>query len=218
MIRISNGEIVGATEDGTIACMKINSITNEWEFFEIYDTIKIRDLSQAEYLQKLYGADYQLLQSSLPCDLMYYSFAKNSDVTILCYYQESVIRIFDNKYSLIWEDSDKKLMRDTIYSVALEKNAFWVAYPTSNIIAKYSLDNQEKLLELTKRDGLCYPESICVQNDGLYICNMGTNKLLKYSDVKGVRRAIKFKEPIWEYVVVGNLSYVRLKSGIYLIQ
>ena len=185
-------------------------------YYQYNINVGLIEISSNQYLTYKYGNEHQKLQKKLSNELQLYNFGRNCDgAIILSCFQESMIRIFNKTYDLLWEDIKQELFIDTIYDVKIEKDCFWVAYPTAQMVIKYSLNNKQKLLELTETEGLCYPESLSLWEGHLYICNMGSKELLTLDANNKINVAIKFEEPIWEYAKTTQDEYVKLESGIY---
>jgi len=182
-----------------------------------YDGI-LKKVNEKEYFQKKYGNACEKIWTVYGNSMTSSIFDFDSNIYVN-YYQDGLIRKFDNVGNLIMEYEDNF---DTIYDIEVQGNSIWVAYPTANTIKKYALDNYEEEITLGERSDesiFCLPESIVIYGDYLYICDMGNCRIRKVDlGNLDIYDFMTFDEPVWEYVRTKEYEFVRLQSGIYSVK
>ena len=188
-----------------------------------YNELNLEAIKMEEYFKAYYGINYE--------KIMYYfkdcqaarTIHKDGSVFV-CFYQESVIYKFDRNGLLIRKYYEMKSI-DTIYDIALYENSIWCAYPTSHTIKRYSLEDGNE--ELTISEGsmgddrgtiFCYPESILIQDNTMFVSDMGNKRLCKVDLITlEIENYIELPEQIFGYERLGNMEFVMLSSGLYLL-
>ena len=186
-----------------------------------YSLFAMDDIDEGYYLQVKFGKAYKKVSSRFGDKKI-----KDANSAILpdgsvlvSFYQDSVIHKYDLQGELLWKNEDAGKW-DTIYDIAVEDNFVWCAYPTSNTIKRFSLDTFREDVSLGgwEEKIFNYPETINVYSDSLFVCDMGSKRIIKVKlSSHKIEEHMHFNEPVWEYVQLKDKEIVRLDSGIYLL-
>lgn len=88
--------------------------------------------------------------------------------------------------------------------------------PTLNRLVQFDMTQNTKVWELM--EWLDYPEDIEIYHDDIYICDMGSKRILKLNITDRLLVPyLNFSEPVWEYKRTAFWDFVRLESWIYQI-
>ncbi|MGH4124373.1 MAG: hypothetical protein ACREV6_15730 [Clostridium sp.] len=190
-----------------------------------HDLNKINEISENQYLKIKYGENHDKI-------LKYFENAEPECITlldgsqILSYYQESIIKRFDNKGDLIKIDKGNVLSNfEVLYSIEVDGNSIWGAFPTAHVIRKSCILTGEEEMSIgycdyinDKSYPLCYPEHIIKYDNYLYISDMGSKRILRL-DLNNYEldEYKKLNERVWAYGRIGKNEVVELESGMYIL-
>ena len=188
-----------------------------------YNEFNFEVINSEQYFKGRYGINYKKI-------MHYFKDRKASTVTdrngdlFVCFYQESIIYKFDKNGLLLRKYNQMKDI-DTVYDIALQDNSIWCAYPTSHTVKRFSLEDGKE--ELSVSEGsigddrgtiFCYPESILIEGDVMYVSDMGNKRICKV-DLNTLKADsyIELPEPVLGYERLRSMEFVALDSGIYLL-
>lgn len=146
-----------------------------------------------------------------------------------CNFQNGIIKGFDAAANKIYEwdtNNDEIGHGHAIYEIAFEPPHFmWLALPTGQTITKVSLATKKEVFRIGDYtfeevyDPLSYPESLFINGNELFICNMGSGKLFRL-DLQTLQLHLyrTFTDSLWEYIKIGETEYVKLDKAIYKIE
>lgn len=142
----------------------------------------------------------------------------------VCYYQESVVYKFDRSGSLLRKYEEMGQI-DTVYDIAVYGNSIWCAYPTSHTVKRFSLEDGS--LEVSISDGeigmdrrslFCYPESLTLLENMLYVSDMGNEKVCRINlDTLEVETYLELDGAVFQYERVGDEEFVQISNDLYLV-
>lgn len=186
---------------------------------------EIYEINQKQYLEIKYGKNYNKI-------LTYFGNTEPECVTlldgsqILSFYQESIIKIFDNNGNLIKTDTESVLSNFSCSdSIELEGDSIWGAFAGNHVIKKSCILTGEEEISIGNYDIMseisypfCYPEHIIKYDNYLYISDMGSKRILRL-DLSNYEldEYKKFNERVWSYGRIGKNEVVQLESGIYIL-
>lgn len=96
----------------------------------------------------------------------------------------------------------------------------WSVVPEQNLILKYSATQNHVLMRIggPSSDAFSSPCSITADDDHLYVCNPGSNKINRVDLTDySVTDFKRFDEPVYQYIVSEGREFVVLRSGVYLL-
>lgn len=176
-----------------------------------------------EFSKARYGEHYEKIMTYFPDWSMSRSIGNEGEVFV-CHYQESIIYKFDNKGSLVRKYEEMGHL-DTIYDIAVNANSIWCAYPTSHTVKKFSLGDGSLEVSISEGDiGMdsgtlfSYPESLTLQENILYVSDMGNRRVCKVDlNTFVVDTHLKVDGPVFQYEQLGDEEFVLVDSKLYLI-
>lgn len=193
------------------------------EQYERYNGVNLEVIKKEEFFRAYYGVNYEKIMHYFKDYHTSRAFYRDGSVFV-CFYQESIIYKFDRNGSLIRKYDEMRSI-DTVYDIALHENSIWCAFPTSHTVKRFSLEDGKE--ELTVSEGsmgcergtiFCYPESILVQDNIMYVSDMGNKRICKV-DLRTleVDNYKELTEPIFGYERIKNMEFMLLNSGLYLL-
>lgn len=131
---------------------------------------------------------------------------------------DGTAQLVDTDASPIWKGS-LLYKNNAPTDIVLYKNALWASYAESNVLLRYNLNTlREELRVGGKKSPFNKPKNIFVENDDAYISNLGSQNITKLNlNSYAVSEYEKFSEPIYQFLKVGEYSFVLLKSGVYML-
>jgi hypothetical protein len=188
--------------------------------YSLFDGYSTQEIAREDYWKAVIGLAYKKILPQLGYDPGSVARDKSGNV-VTCYYQEDIVRVFDQEGQLICKFAPVE-PASAIYSVARDGENIWCAVPVDMAVYLYSpngtlLQNLGSPFE--EESELSYPEHVSVYGGELYISDMGHRRVAKWNPIQRKLQTYKlFEEPVWEWNHVNSLqcSVVRLESGIYL--
>jgi hypothetical protein len=189
---------------------------------------ELLEIKEEDYLLAIHP-NWDKIQKKLNVPLHDYSWSKGDDNTIyLICFQSNKLHIFNSDGTLLRNiNIDEKIPSGhCVYSIQVqEPNYIWLAYPTGQTVTKFDLINEVETWRIGDytfdevTEPLCYPESIFLKGNLLYISNMGTSsvKKLNIQNLELNDHLSTFPSRVWEYVEGDEKTFVRLEDGIYQI-
>lgn len=104
-------------------------------------------------------------------------------------------------------------------AIALYKNCLWASFKESNVLIRFNINTMRAELRIGgKTSPFDQPGNIFIENEFAYVCNEGSNKLIKVNlENYSVEDYYGFEEPVHSYVKSGAHEFVLLESGLYKV-
>jgi hypothetical protein len=197
----------------------------KYHFYE-HDFTNKKEISLEKYFSFRFGpANMKVIeQYGLLNSLNLLSETLKDGTLITHFYQDSFFYKFNQQGEILWK-TDLIGSFDTVYSIAIEGNSIWCAFPTNHTIKRYSLKTFKEEITIGDKEPWSYsaeifnhPEDLFISGDLLYVADMGNERICKV-DLKtfNIQEYKKLDEPVWSYMVVNNNELVLLDSGLYYI-
>ena len=208
--------------------------TIEWsngtnpKFYAFGEDRTVRQVDKDYFALNTIGSNYRKIEEQLPAKVESYRTTKDNLGNIyFCFYQESIIHGFDkegNKF-LEW-DAGELGQGHAIYDIKYQTNGFiWLAFPSGQTVTQASLENKQETFRIgdysweEKYEPLSYPESISLNNNYLYIPNMGHNKLFKVNlESYEYEHVSTFEERLWQYEETNLGTFVITDTGLFEVE
>jgi len=194
------------------------------DFFAFNKTKEIRKVDKEYFALNIVGEKYQVIESQLPSSIESYSITKDKkDNIYLCFYQDGIIYGFDKNGTKFLEWTAEIGEGHPIYDIQSESPEYlWLAFPTGQTVSQVSLSEKKETFKIgdysweDNSDFLSYPESIYLDENYLYIPNMGNSRLYKVDlKTKEMKLIDTFEERIWQYSKTDFGTYIVTDTGIY---
>lgn len=113
-----------------------------------------------------------------------------------------------------------KYRDQTPSAIAYYKNGIWACFKESNVLIRFNINTLRAELRIGgKASPFDSPENIFIDGAWAYICNSGSNKLIKVNlDNYTVEDQYNFEEPIHSFIKTDKCEFVLLDSGLYIIK
>lgn len=203
----------------------------DWEngskegFYAIDKTLQLRQIDKHYFATKTVGAYYGILERQLPLAIENYSITKSDHGHTFCsYYQEGVIHGFDSTGKKIFEWTDDIGQGHTIHDIRFEAPHFlWLTFPTGHTVTKLSLKSKKEVFRIGEYSWryeefelFNYPESLWIDQNFLYIPNMGNHKVYKMNLLTyHLSEEITLDIRPWQYLKCALGTFVVSDKGIY---
>lgn len=104
-------------------------------------------------------------------------------------------------------------------SIAFYKNSIWASFREYNVLIRFNINTMRSELRIGgKTSPFDLPEGIFIEGEIAYVCNSGSNKVIKVNlESYSVEDYYAFEEPIKAYTKSGKFEFVLLNSGLYVI-
>ncbi|WP_281635789.1 hypothetical protein [Flavobacterium marginilacus] len=208
-----------------LICSWNNGVNPDFYAFDISKII--RKVDEEYFAKAVVGENYKKIEEILPEKVHNYRITKSNNGEIyFCTFQEGIIYGFDNFGNSILNWDIEVGEGHPIYDIKFQEPDFlWLAFPTGQTVTQVSLtDKQEvfKIGEYSWEDNyepLSYPESVFVDENNLYIPNMGNKKLFKLDlKTKEINLTATFEEKIWQYGKTEIGTFIVTDTGIYELE
>lgn len=189
-----------------------------------YEEGESEEITLDLYFNHYYGEHYKKIMEHFG-DRHASRYRDQKGFLYVCYYQNSVIYKFDDHgdYVQKYEEMGKI---DAIYDIAVVGDSIWCAYPTSHTVKRFSLEDEK--LEASISDGeigmyrgslFCYPESITMIEDKLYVSDMG-NQRICIVDLRTLNTEVylSLDRPVFRYERIGVQEFILTNQDIYLVR
>jgi hypothetical protein len=142
--------------------------------------------------------------------------------TVRCFFQSSIVRLFNAEGTLTRTLPDSVNAGGTIYSIALDADGhLWTAEPDFHFVGQYDLACGRQLFGLGGNwdaTELDHPEDIAIYGEHAFISDMGNQRLvLLDTRTKYFATYRTFEQRVWQYRQFNGHELVRLHDGIYLL-
>lgn len=194
-------------EEGDIVWYKMLSIENS----------SLTDVSETIYMNMKFGNKYGIAVNVCKNFVAEKALILPDGRLLLCNMNGQVF-IIDNDGML--NISGELRYRDTAPSdIAFYKNSVWASFRDNNVLIRFNLNTMRSELRIGgKTSPFDAPENIFVEGEWAYVCNSGSNKVIKVNlESYAVEEHLAFEEPVYAYTKSGKYEFVLLESGLYVI-
>lgn len=156
-----------------------------------------------------------------------WAYGKDGSVFVCSYRKvpfDSKVYQFD-KNGVLSSQYDEMGKIDSIYDIQVEGTSIWCVYPTSHTIKRFSLVNGRE--EITISEGnpgldrgsiFCFPESISIQENIMYVSDMGNKRICAVDlDTYVTSTYREFVQPVFGYFRASDAECALLNSGLYIL-
>ena len=190
--------------------------------FYSYDvaTSSIAAVTRSAYLLTKFGPAFmnvaEQLKDHITCDT-----AKLANGQLFLVYPSGETGWFDEKGTLI-ASGDVHYRGSAARNAAADPDGkhLWSVVPDQDLVVKYT-PAENRIVMRIGGDGspsFLSPSSVFCQDDSLFVCNPGTNKVNRVSlsdfSLKDHR---KFDEPVYRYLISAGREFVALRTGVYMV-
>ena len=195
-------------EQGDIVWYKMVSIENS----------SMTDVSEAIYMNMKFGSNYSVAVS-LSKNFVSEKAIMLPDGRLLLCSASGQVFIIDTD-GLINISGEIKYKDSAPSSIAFYKNSIWASFRDSNALIRFNLNTMRSELRIGggKNSPFDSPECVFVAGDRAYVCNSGSNNIIKV-DLENytVDEYLTFEEPVHAYTRSGDSEFVQLSSGLYVL-
>ena len=103
--------------------------------------------------------------------------------------------------------------------IAFYNNSIWASFKEHNVLIRFNINTMRAELRIGgKTSPFEHPENIFIDGEWAYVCNKGSNKIIKVNlESYSVDDYYSFEEPIYAYVKSGSYEFALLETGLYVI-
>lgn len=194
-------------EQGDIVWYKMLSIENS----------SLTDVSESIYTNMKFGSNYSVAVNICNNFVSEKAIILPDGRLLLCNISGQVF-IIDTD-GMINISGELKYRDSAPSSIAFHKNSIWASFREYNVLIRFNVNTMRNELRIGgKTSPFDLPENIFIDGDTAYVCNSGSNKLIKVNlENYSVDDYQTFEEPIHAYTKSGNFEFALLDSGLYII-
>ena len=180
-----------------------------------FDNAQITHATRGVYQLAKFGTRYKQIEPKLPASFYWKSVVLPGE-RLLTYYPDGKAVIFDSEGEAIWTghfESEEKGASDIIYT----GKHLWCVYPFSKTIERKNPTNFKTDIKVGGHtSGFGSPTAIFSDGNALFVSDKQKCVVWKVDTENfGVREYLRFEEPVYQYFVIDEIAFVRLKSGVY---
>ena len=127
--------------------------------------------------------------------------------------------IYDIDGSVLWSSS--LLYKDACPTdIALYNDSLWACFKEHNSLIRFNLNTMHEELRIGGGENSPFnrPVQITAAQDGLVICNSGSNSIIKLDPLNySIELMYDFRESVKGYLKVQDKEFAALSSGLYFI-
>jgi hypothetical protein len=215
-----------------IFCQGIKDEIEPWKFTLKYlkcnKMNNLTEISENEFNSTYYGEKYKEISPQLRVELYHYSFCRSEKGDYyFSFFEDSNVIGFNKFGNKIFElDNEVGSLGDghSLYAIVYEPPHFlWLAYPSGSKVVKFSLETNQEVFRFGNFEYepdpdwiLSYPEELFIDQNYLYIPNMGNGKLYKVNlKTLEIIKYLEFEGQLWDYCKVCNREFIWLETGVY---
>jgi hypothetical protein len=182
--------------------------------FYSFNWLEEHEITEQEYIRVKYLRDFKLKDSDDSIGHL------TNGNTIRCFYQDSIIREYDQNNEVIRTFSEETAMMTIYHLDTDERDNIWFVEPTVHRVAQLDYSTGKLLFELGgtwEEDGeLNHPEDIKIYGDHAFVSDMGNQRIVTVNlRTKELLTYRQFDKPTWQYRRTINKEIVRLQDGLY---
>ena len=183
-----------------------------------FDTGRMSPVTTSNYLLAKFGTRYKTFKKktksvfeskvlNLPGDRI---FILDPDGTA---------NIYDAEGWVLW--SSTLLYKDTCPTdIAIYNDSLWACFKEYNSLIRFNINTMHEELRIGGGENSPFsrPVQISSCEDGLIICNEGSNTIIKLNPSDySIKTLYDFTESVKGYLRVGDKEFAALKSGLYFV-
>ncbi len=197
--------IRGETDDGKLVAYKMLSL----------DTARLTDVIRDIYQLSKFGSAYRAVAGYCDNYITAHSVILPSGRVMICN-KNGEVKLIDTDGNCVWT-GELTYRGQGPSAMVLHGNTIWAGFKNENVLMRCNPSTMREELRIGgARSPLDRPGRIFVEGDIAYICNEGSNKIVKINLVTyEVEDYKEFDEPILGFVRVKNFDFYHLKSGLY---
>lgn len=194
-------------EQGDIVWYKMLSIENS----------NLTDVSESIYTSMKFGSNYNVAVNLCKNFVSEKAIILPDGRLLLCNINGQVF-IIDTD-GMINISGELKYRDSAPSSIAFYKNSIWASFRENNVLIRFNINTMRNELRIGgKTSPFNLPENIFIDGDSAYVCNSGSNKIIKVNlESYSVEDYYTFEEPIYAYTKSGNFEFALLDSGLYIM-
>ncbi len=194
-------------DEGDVVWYKMLSIENS----------TLTDVSEAIYMNMKFGSNYGVAVNICKNFVSEKAIILPDGRLLLCNLNGQVF-IIDTD-GMINISGEIKYRDAAPSSIAFYKNSIWASFREYNVLIRFNINTMRSELRIGgKTSPFDLPESIFIEGENAYVCNSGSNELIKVNlESYSVEDYCTFEEPIRAYTKSGKFEFVLLDSGLYVI-
>ena len=187
-----------------------------WDYFRWKAIGEVDRIPQSEYLSAKFWPNYEKILPFLEDEDEHAVKTKDWGV-VCCGYRNFYFQWFDEHGSLVQRRED--IWFDSIYGFCVDPDStdIWYVIPTFDCVEIYSFLENRVIFSNREKD-FDSPEDVYYDCGKIYVSDMGNHRIAIFdAKTKELENSIRFDESVWEYRRSANGVFVRLKSGVYLL-
>lgn len=194
-------------EQGDVVWYKMLSIENS----------TLTDVSENIYMNIKFGSNYGVAANVCKNFVAEKSIVLPDGRTLLCNTNGQIFII--DVDGMINISGEIKYRDEAPSAISYYKNSVWASFRENNVLIRFNVATMRAELRIGgKTSPFSSPNHIFIDGEWAYVCNFGTNNLIKVNlESYSVEEHYTFEEPILSYVKSGNFEFVLLDSGLYVI-
>lgn len=194
-------------DEGDIVWYKMLSLENSL----------MTDVSENIYMNMKFGSNYNVAVNVCKNFVSEKALILPDGRTLLCSDNGQVF-IIDTD-GMINISGEIKYRDQAPTAIAYYKNSLWASFRDNNVLIRFNINTMRAELRIGgKTSPFDAPEDIFTLGEWAYVCNSGSNKLIKVNlESYSVEDYYNFEEPVYRYVKSGSFEFVLLPSGLYVI-
>ncbi|MDO4608206.1 MAG: hypothetical protein Q4B40_03340 [Clostridia bacterium] len=104
-------------------------------------------------------------------------------------------------------------------AIAYYKNNIWACFKENNVLIRFNINTMRAELRIGgKASPFDCPEDIFIDGENAYVCNSGSNKIVKINlESYATEDYYGFEESVHSYIKSEKCEFVLLDSGLYII-
>ena len=193
------------SDEGTIIGYKMLSL----------DTCRLTDVIKDIYQLSKFGSAYRAVAAVCDNYITARSVILPSGRVFICN-EYGDMKLIDTEGECVW-NGELTYRGHGPSALVLHGNTVWASFEGENVLMRCNPATMREELRIGgARSPLDRPTNIFVENDMAYICNAGSNKIVKINLTSyAVEDYKEFEEPILGFMRVKNFDFYLLKSGLY---
>ena len=198
------------------------------QYYKIDHKLQLHPIDKAYYASKTLGPHYPIIERQLSSPLEHYVITKGLEDTSYCSsYQENKIIGFDGNGRKVFEWDEDLCQGHALHDIKFQPPYYlWLTFPTGQTVIKFSLMDNKEVFRIENDNWnyndfevLSYPESLWIDDNYLYIPNMGSHKIYKLDLFNyQLSNEIALEEQPWQYVKSSIGTFVVTEAGIYCLR
>ncbi len=212
VVSVENGLVIAYaySQDGEQITVAYKMVT--------FDNGMITNVQKSMYELSKFGANYKEAvkhaKSHLSCKAIV---LPNGKIFIL--EKDGSAKLLDGEANEIWTGSLQ--YRDEAPSgIAINNRAVWSCFKSKSVLMRMNLISMREELRIGGGSSSPFNEPIDLFADGddMYVCNAGSNTVLKVNTTSYVTEEYrKFEQDVLQFIKNGRYEFVVLENGVYLL-